>query len=520
MTIKTPKTPLGAGALDAGAPATLAIAARFPTLAAALADTDGRAALERQLPDHLRAQRWFGGQTRPLTAVRCERWVPFPATGACCCLVAAADADGLTTRHLLCLRAGGAVAGDRRPVAPALEDGAVRADLLRLALGGARLAGHDAELVGEPTGALPPGDYGAGRLVGVEQSNTSIVYGDACIMKLYRRVEAGRNPEVELGRYLTAEAHFAAIPAVVASARLRGPDGFDADVLLAQAFIPNEGDGWAWAVAAAGRALAAAPPGADLRGWLAGEAATLAGAATLGAITGQLHAALAAATGPDLAPAPATPDDLAAWAGEVRREAEATALALARAGHDDPQDAAWGRPALAAALARDAAYRAPDVAEPGLTMRVHGDYHLGQVLRTADGFVILDFEGEPARSLAERRARRHPLVDVAGMLRSWSYAAAAAARQIGAPASMPSPARDQAAATWAGAVRDAFLAAYWAAADAAPRPFLPRDRASRARLLALFERRKALYELRYELNNRPDWVAIPAAAIRVVSGER
>ncbi|HET8631966.1 MAG TPA: phosphotransferase [Thermomicrobiales bacterium] len=478
---------------------TLTIAARFPSLAAALDDPDERAALERQLPDHLRGQRWFGGQTRPLTAVRCERWVPFPATGACCCLVAAADADGMTTRHLLCLRAGEAADG-RRDVTRALEAGAVRADLLRLALGGARLAGHDAELVGEPTGALQPGDYGAGRVVGVEQSNTSIVYGDACIMKLYRRVEPGRNPEVELGRYLTAEAHFAAIPAVVASARLRGPDGFDADVLLAQAFIPNEGDGWAWAVAAAGRALAAAPAGADLRAWLAQEAETLAGAATLGAITGRLHAALAAATAPDLVPAPATADDLAAWAEEVRREAAATALALARAGRDDP--------ALAAALARDAAYRAPEVPEPGLTMRVHGDYHLGQVLRTADGFVILDFEGEPERPLAERRARQHPLVDVAGMLRSWSYAAAAAANQRSAPA------MTDAAAAWADAVRDAFLAAYWAAADAAPRPFLPRDPASRDRLLALFERRKALYELRYELNNRPDWVPIPAGALR------
>ncbi|MDZ7729680.1 MAG: hypothetical protein U5Q44_16585 [Dehalococcoidia bacterium] len=193
-----------------------------------------------------------------------------------------------------------------------------------------------------------------------------------------------------------------------------------------------------------------------------------------------------------MAPRDATRDDWMAWQHETRTEAARTAQLL------EPHDAA-----LAAQVA---AYAASAPEEPpagslGLLTRIHGDYHLGQLLDTDRGWVILDFEGEPARPLAERITLNHPLIDVAGMLRSWDYAAHTAGRD--------NPARE----AWLGAVSQAFRDAYWREAGAASTRFLPGP-AARDALLRHFILRKALYELRYELGSRPDWLSIPAAAVR------
>ena len=470
---------------------TLRVPAGQPDLGVALGDRAVRDTLAAQLPDWLRARRWFGGQARRLSSVEFIGWVPLPE-GAALAMIAATDTDGGTTRHPLLLAAtpdGAVVDGLERP--------ALRAYLLERLLAGDTLAGESLRVVGVPLSKGEAIDASTSRVVGVEQSNTSIIYGDRAIMKVYRRLVDGPNPEVELGRYLTG-AGFGAVPRLLALAQLSAPAGFVADLLVLQEFVPNDGDGWAWAVAAAKQALVAADTPAALADWLERERTTIEHAATLGTTTAQLHATLAAATDADLRPTTVTVDDRANWAATLRREAAATLAALDRAGHSDQ--------ALRAAIETIGEVALDAVTAGGLQTRVHGDYHLGQVLRSARGWIILDFEGEPARTLDERRRRQSPLVDVAGMLRSWGYAAQSAAIELGG-------ASGALADRWEAIMRQRFLDAYWAAAGQASVPFLPPGEADRAILLRTFETQKALYEVRYEINNRPTWLHIPAGAV-------
>jgi trehalose synthase-fused probable maltokinase len=479
----------------------LTLEARFADdLPGALQNNTVRADLERQLPGYLQAQRWFGGKARRQLWVQIERWLPLG--GACCCVVVANDNTGASSRHPLFLRVQ-PLAEMRVPLVDALESADFRTFLLQILVQGGSTSHGDLTLACAPLTMSPfaPAEEPTSRLVGVEQSNTSVIYGHQTILKIYRRLETGVSPEVELGRFLTIKAGFAGAPRLLATGRLTGANDFGADLLVLQEFVPNDGDGWAWAVRRASAALDAARDPAALDRWLRDEGETLAAAAELGRTTAQLHAALASATSADLRPAPVTPDDIAAWAAQLRAEAELTAQALHQTSVADA--------ALTQAIAAISQFSPAAIADGGLKTRVHGDYHLGQVLRSTRGFVILDFEGEPARSLADRRRRQHPLVDVAGMVRSWSYAAGAALR-----ASTATPGRRSVAARWEAATRERFLAAYWAEANAAPLPFLPRDEASRVALLQLFELVKALYEVRYEVNNRPTWLDIPASAIK------
>lgn len=490
-----------------GTPLHLDLAAR--DLAQALHDEATRTALAAQLPGWLRARRWFGGQTRQLADVQIAGWLPLAAGAgetAVLCAIAATDLLGHTTRHPLFLVADAAGA-----LSEALDRPTVRRQLLDLLLSGGELRGPGLILRGEPTGVpLASGADAPSRLIGAEQSNSSIVYGEQAILKVYRRLESGPNPEVELGRYLSVEAGLTAIPQVYGAARLLAepdaggtlPADFDAALLILQAFVPNEGDGWSWALDRAGAAYAAADTPAALTAWLGAEGTTLAAARDLGRVTAQLHAALAQASGA-LAPLPVAGGDVMAWASGVGQEAQETTTALANADHADPD--------LLRAVEAAQVFPPPDVADGGLQTRVHGDYHLGQTIRGAEGWMLLDFEGEPARPLAWRRRHQHPLADVAGMVRSWDYAARAALDN--------DPARAALADAWGAAVRAQFLATYWAEAEAAPVPFLPHTAADRGALLRLFELTKALYEVRYELNNRPTMTSIPGdAVVRLLAG--
>jgi maltose alpha-D-glucosyltransferase/alpha-amylase len=293
-------------------------------------------------------------------------------------------------------------------------------------------------------------------------------------------------------------------------------DGAPTTLAMLQAYVTNSGDGWGWAVDYLERFLEtqrtrpADPSPADAHGGF------LALVHTLGTRTAALHQALAMKTG-SLAfdPEPFTDRDRTEWQRRVRGEAAETLTLLERAAADLDERARADAKALLAARDR-LLQRIDDLRGAGgaaLKTRCHGDYHLGQVLLASNDFVIIDFEGEPARPLEERRAKTSPLRDVAGMLRSFDYARATAlhnvARGDGDQARLAALATE-----WLAATRRAFLDAYDASMRASGAPGL----GAAGDLLALAELEKALYELRYELANRPTWVGIPLAAVRALAG--
>jgi len=501
----------------------------------------------------LAAQRWFGAKGETPRAVRIHDVIPLFA-GAALARVAVELSGGRATLHQLALAA--------RPLAET-RDVPEHAILARLDAGGREGllfdAVHDApfrralldavargttiDVAGtrwiatpitrgreEHATAVEPAD---GKVVAAEQSNTSIIYGQRGILKLYRRLEPGENPDVEIGEFLTTRTTFRNVPALLGTIRLVDAGGAASDAGLLQQYVEATADGWSYALA-------------DLRRHLAEPSWTtpaFAGdAARLGAITRALHEVLASdPTHPAFAPEPVTSVDLRGWLEGVGRSITSGL---------DLLEMRWKQGQVCAALEHDVravlsrrgetlAYAGEIVAgasgAAGARIRHHGDFHLGQTLRTASGdFVILDFEGEPARPLEERRRRHSALRDVAGMLRSFDYAAAAVAtgllddahpgaeddaRRAGEQAEAATARggdatdRDRRAAEWRRAACDAFVDAYVGPAETPLPAFLPAERDDVRRLVALFELEKGFYELAYELNNRPDWIAIPLRGI-------
>ena len=315
------------------------------------------------------------------------------------------------------------------------------------------------------------------RPLGVEQSNTSIVYGEAYFLKIYRRLTDSPNPDLEVARAL-GEVGSTAIAPVVGWA-----EGAGSTLALLQPFVRNATDGWALALTSvrdlyAERDLHAEEVGGDF----APESSRL------GALTAALHADLARALPARLS-----------TAGESRATAAMLRDRLTAAVEAVPELAPYA-PDIEAAYDGVA-----DFGEVPI-QRVHGDLHLGQCMRTGEGWVVLDFEGEPARPLAERTALMSPLRDVAGMLRSFDYAA----RHL--LADRPDSAQlVYRAVEWADRNRDAFCDGYAEEAGADPR--------EAATLLRAFELDKAVYEVRYEASNRPSWLSIPLAGIERLTSD-
>lgn len=325
----------------------------------------------------------------------------------------------------------------------------------------------DAPVLGDPPTVRP---------LKVEQSNSSIVLDEAVILKVFRRLEPGENPELEMLEFLSGHG-FDGAPALVGSFSLRG-DLIDATLGVAQGYLADAVDGWdlAQAELATGRPDRLTP--------------RLVG---LGEVVGHMHRALGSdASDPDFAPEEAGEDALSIFMATVDEEIEQVFSAL-------PEHEVFAPILGRGEELRDRLHRMSHGASIGRLIRHHGDLHLGQTLLDGDRWTVLDFEGEPSRPLRERRRKRSPLRDVAGMLRSFAYAASAAER---AGASLPDG--------WEAGARASFLAGYRATVEPA---LLPPGDAAIEQILTVFELEKAVYELRYEIDHRPDWAAIPVAGL-------
>ncbi len=401
------------------------------------------------------SQRWFRAKQRPIASVTEVDRAAIDA-GALI-VVEVAYADGAAPdRYLL------------------TDHDGVWPSIVRAMAKGDPIPGTTGRFVGSHTDALSLDGSLDARRLGVEQSNTSVVIGERLILKLYRLLERGENPELEMSAFLT-EAGFADTPPLAGSLRYHHPDGWSADAAMLQAFVPSSGDAWA----ALADALAADPD----------EAAGL--ARRIGGVTASLHATLASRSGDPAFPARAADmHDTAQWRASAERQLGEAVTAVSGDAHERLV-------ALAPKIRARFADTFGEATGQAAVTRIHGDYHLGQLLARADGgFSVIDFEGEPARPLAERREPSSPLRDVAGMLRSLDYAARTAARASGLDAD-----------DWLTEAREAFLDGYGSIGLAA------------AGLLEAFELEKACYEVRYEANNRPEWLWLPLGAVeRLAAG--
>ncbi len=366
-----------------------------------------------------------------------------------------------------------------------------------------------------------------------EQSNTSIVYGNRLILKLFRRIQPGVNPDYEIGRHL-AERRFARVPAVAAALEYERPADQPATIGMMQQLVDSQADGWSHAIGELGRFYEYVSERAPIAESLPQTASAmlesnpskavadaigsyLETASTLGRRTAEMHLALAANSGdPAFSPEPFTPDDLAALSIDISAQARKAFDGLGTTVGKLPAETAADATRLL--NARDVFLErfgsAPPLEFSASKIRVHGDYHLGQVLWSEGDFFIIDFEGEPARPLAERRQKQSPLKDVAGMLRSFSYAAYASLFAHAASRPVDIARLEPWARTWQTWTTAAFLRGYLNAADGAL--FVPAVPAQRDELLRLFMVDKALYELTYEVNNRLEWVRIPLKGVEAL----
>jgi maltose alpha-D-glucosyltransferase / alpha-amylase len=354
-------------------------------------------------------------------------------------------------------------------------------------------------------------------------SNTVVTLGERLILKGYRRLRVGLNPELEMGRYLTDVVHFPHCAALAGVLEYVGNDGQKRLLAMLQSFVANQGDGWTFALEYLKRHLEQyrTTPASDALPANAHEAFLLR-IRVLAARTAELHRALALPSkDPAFAPQSLGRADIDAYRQRALDETR-TALDLMAANLEvmvnaDKERAVSVLERRAQILARIEAMAAGT--EKGLKIRIHGDYHLGQVLVTRNDFVIIDFEGEPGNSLEMRRAQHSPLRDVAGMLRSFAYAQQSALR--GAAHNEAEAVRlAPLARAWELEVRDAFLSAYAAAAKAGPGAVSWYGALQPGQgLLGLFELEKVLYELRYEIGNRPTWAGIPLQGILDLSAD-
>jgi maltose alpha-D-glucosyltransferase/alpha-amylase len=371
----------------------------------------------------------------------------------------------------------------------------------------------------DPSVELDPADI---RRLGAEQSNTSIAFGSRKVLKLYRRLQPGIHPELEVGRFLTETAGFRNTPALLGGVEHVARDGTPTALGVLQRFVRNQGDAWRFTLDSLKRELETflLVPESGAPALEEAFAGYLPYATVLGRRTGELHRAFARPTeDPAFALEPLTAEDVRAVAKDAQSWARRAFAALARLAAS-PRGS--GREAIAAlASRRDACLALIDaLAQPpvgAMKSRVHGDYHLGQVLIVQNDVMIVDFEGEPSRPAEERRQKSSPLRDVAGMLRSFAYAAETGAREVSARFAEAGQRPNAAAADWRELVERTFLEAYEEAVGGSP--VWVEDAPTRRRLLRLHLLAKALYEIDYEANNRPEWIETPVRGVLSILDE-
>ncbi len=519
-----------------------------------------RATLERLLPDFLRTRRWFGGKARRIRRATIADSIPLTGDPATAALVLVHvdytegdpetyamhlahawgtrrdEVEASLARTVVCVLTVDGTEGLLYGATATPEVGAVylQAFARRRTFHGqagtlaATPSRYFRRLAGTDKGALTP------LAMSGEQSNTSLRYGQRLIFKLFRKVEPGVNPDVELTAWLTEQG--AQVPAYAGTLEYQPQQGAPISLGILQAYVPNDGDAWTYTLDNLDRYIervVSLPPDHEVPELPSTDPMDLAGfelppavfelistylesARLLGSRTADIHLALAASTDPAFAPEPFTPFYQRSLFQSMRNLTESVFDAL-KAGLDGlPETVA---PDASALLARKADVLAKfrtitTLKVSALRMRHHGDFHLGQVLWTGRDFVVLDFEGEPTRALSTRRLKRSPLRDVAGMLRSFDYAAHTAVQQARARGAVPleSEARiEEWTRVWLGWVSAAYVRAYLTAM--AGSPVVPPAGDEFRSLLNVYVLEKAVYELGYELSHRPDWVHLPIEGI-------
>jgi maltose alpha-D-glucosyltransferase/alpha-amylase len=539
----------------------------------ALFERRNRRPFETMLPRLLRTRRWFGAKSRTITATRIDdafvlpmpyQWagedagVPEPAVVL---FVRVEYLDGEPDTYVVPVTFLAGPAGQRlvedQPAAalaivrPSDGEPGLLVDahwvpgfgvaLAQLLARRRQLRGEHGSLVGAPSASGVDDvsrTIAEGTPVHVlkgEQSNTSLAFGERLIMKTLRRVEAGENPELEMTRVLTDDAHFPNAPALVGALAYRRDRMPDATLAVVHRYVPHESDTWTWYLEFVSRyfdevlahvdvslAIALGHPLALVRQQRseALEGLTpgvLVAADLLGRRVGEMHGALASPTSTAFAPEPVNGLSQRSTYQSMRTTASRAMRALERRLDSLTEDAANdARDVLSNSEVLYERFRALLSVRGGQRIRVHGDLHLGQVLSTGNDFVILDFEGEPARSLSERRLKRSPLRDVAGMLRSFHYAAYTAIPEAVERGQVREEQRrellEDSAERWVACVSASFLHGYLETIEGSD--LLPRDANALRVALDAHLLEKACYEIQYELDHRPDFVEVPIAGVR------
>lgn len=530
---------------------------------------ESRPALNGALLSFIRKSRWFGGKARTIRSSAIVDVIPlsYDHRTAYLLMVQVEYKEGDSETYTVPLAAvvgkGARERMEREPQAviahlhiardgqdgvlfDAMYDAAFCGALLDFVAHHRRFKGLAGQIIAVPTRAFRtvrgPSDLGMQiRVVAAEQSNTSVAYGDRMILKLYRRLSDGMNPELEIGRFLTEKASFPNAPPTAGFLEYRPTeDGDPATLGILQGFVRNQGDAWKYTLDALGHYFeqvlthpnSAAPPIPDMHlldlrkeepppAVAAAIGPYLVSARLLGQRTAELHLAMASAPdSPDFAPEPFS----LIYQRSLYHSMRSLALQSLQLLRRQQRNLTGGTSEVAErVLASEArllrafgAIREHKI--NAMRVRIHGDYHLGQVLHTGNDFVIIDFEGEPARPLSERRLKRSPLRDVAGMIRSFHYASHAAllgqAPTVIRPADIPI--LERWASSWYHWVAASFLDSYL---QLVRQPLLPEDPADVRVLTDAFLLEKAVYEVAYELNNRPDWVVVPLQGILQLIGD-